>query len=61
MSQMSPPTNPNTVAVSSAHGAEPSHRSIAQPTRAPPAIVPEKLMPRAVYHPARTKGLRAAT
>src|SRR5438132_553975 len=50
-------TNPSTVQVSSAQGAEPSHRSIIHPTAAPPAIVPEKLMPRAVYHPALTKGL----
>src|SRR5256885_2775797 len=61
MSQMSPPTRPSTVHVRSAHGAEPNQRSIAQPNSAPPAIVPEKLMPRAVYHPARTNGLGCAT
>jgi len=54
---MRPPTSPNTVQVSSAHGSEPIHRSTNQPTKAPPAIVPEKLIPRAVYHPARTNGL----
>src|SRR5207247_9109272 len=61
MSQMSPPTRPSTVHVRSAHGAEPNQRSITQPNSAPPAIVPEKLMPRAVYHPARTNGLDCAT
>src|SRR5437870_10463013 len=58
---MSPPTRLSTVHVRSAHGAEPNQRSIAQPNSAPPAIVPEKLMPRAVYHPARTNGLGCAT
>lgn len=61
MSQMRPPTNPSTVQVSSAQGAEASHRSITHPTTAPPAIVPEKFMPSAVYHPALTKGFGCVT